>query len=153
MHRGVALTLSIGAAALAVVVVAVDLQFNVEVSFETKQDGEWRVIATTVGDVYASPRFEGYFGCAAPEMRIVIANGLPWATSQEVVVRVIDHSSGRDEVLVQRTVEVAPSATEIIPFTAPAWATEPSGDGKDLGSASVDVRVGDSYFGTCLEAP
>ncbi len=153
MDRRVALGLALTSAALAVAVVAVDLQFNVTVSLQAQQDGEWVVVASQDADGYAVPRYgSSWIGCAGPELRLVIDNGQLWATELGVSVVANDYSTGRSERLVDETVSVDRGETAIVAFTAPDWLLNVTADpSKPGGPGSIDVQIGNTYLNTCVE--
>lgn len=151
MDRRVALASSLVAAALAVAIVAVDLQYNVTVSLQTQEDDGWTTVARQDEGSFG-PRHP-YFGCAGPEMRILIDNDLPWAQSFDVQVDVHRFDTGQDERLLDETVTVGGGDQEHIPFTVPEWAwSGNASDGiKPLGD--IEVRVDDIFLSSCVEAP
>lgn len=153
MDRRVALAVALTAAGLAVAIVAADLQFNVTVSLETFKDGEWTVVASHDEAGFVSPRYDPRFvGCAGPDMRLIIDNGLLWSTTLDTSVTVFDYGSGRTEVMLERSLDVQRGERTIIPFTVPAWAqngtTAP--DGSPTGPAYLEARVGETYLNMCV---
>lgn len=149
MERPLALGLAIGTAALAVVLVAVDLQYNVIATLEVQEDGQWTAIASrdVDGGGYADERF---VGCAGPEMRVRIDNGLPWSRSIEV--RAFVYNGAGEQVILDQVVRVAGGASETVAFTVPPEAVDDRFEGR-LNNIALNVEVGDAYLGTCVEVP
>ncbi len=152
MDRRVALALALTCAGLAVAIVAADLQFNVTVSLETMRDGEWVVVASDDTDGFASPRYPGSFvGCAGPDVRVVVDNGLPWQTAFELRIIIVAYDSGRTETIVAEALEIERGASATVGFTVPGWAGNGTADpAKPAGPAYVEVMVDETYLSTCV---
>jgi hypothetical protein len=75
-----ALFAAIACGAAAVLLVGVDLAFNVDVTFEALSDGSWLPVASTK---MTGPNFARVPACGQ-DYRLTIHNGMPWSSTQSI---------------------------------------------------------------------
>jgi len=149
-----ALLAAIACGALALLLVALDLAFNVEARLEAQQaDGSWATVATTA---YHDPRDSTIVqasGRCAQQFRLIVHNGMPWASR----VRLQINGFGAGIVLPPQTWTLAAGGEQSFSFAQPnVTATLANGtQGQRAESFVVQFPgsdIGSLYSPGCLEA-
>jgi hypothetical protein len=130
-----ALLAAMACGAAAIVLVGLDLAFNVDATLEAKDaDGNWATISTSSPGNYARP-----IGCGN-DFRLSVHNGMPWATKMTVAVQPFSAASARP---MEEAWPLAAGETRTWEFHLNGTATPAGGSGlPSKGVDSVQVTVG-----------
>lgn len=144
----VSLGVAVACVALAIAIVAVDMQFAVRVDLQSKSGETYRTVAS--GQDMGSTAYPRLVGCAGPAMRLVVHNDQPWGST--VRVRVEASGPGPARVLVDESWTLAKGESRSAEFTVPAevfTAQGPAAESK--ATAYVTAQVGDEWLSACVE--
>lgn len=148
MKPAVSLGIALTCVALAIAVVAVDMQFSIRAELQAKSGEDYRKVASSYdgrGETYP-----GMVGCAGPEMRILVHNDQPWGST--VRVRVEASGPGPSRILLDESWNLAKGESRTSDFTVPAEVFTSQGPSPEFKStAFVIAQVGDQWLSVCVE--
>jgi hypothetical protein len=152
MRPRTALALSVAFAVAAVALVAVDIRFSLEARLDAADATGWRTVSRSdPGHRVAEP----HFGCAPPQLRLVVTNDRLLAS--EVPVRVTVHGPGGETVLLQETWRLQRGEQRQWEFTVPpsTFETPPTQPTRDPDgfrpTASANAQVGGIWLHACVQ--
>lgn len=157
MDKRTAVVLAVASAGLAVLLVSLDLAWNVTARVDDRDNGGWRTITESGGegfDIYRGPMMDG---CIDGEARLVVDNGLPWRRSFDVTIAYWNATGFQTITYLEETWDMPRFSEREHVFTLPPDAFYvPPADGVDrppgkLRAGDLSVTVGDLFLSACLE--
>lgn len=148
MEGRVPLAIAIVTGALAIAIVAIDLQFSLEAELQGERDGQW--VTLSEDGRYAEPTPFGY-ECASPQLRVQVSNNRLLPADVPVRISYWDPEGG-NRLLLDETWNMGRGEVRTHAFTVPAdaFTSEVSGTPQKV-SVTVEVRVDDIYLGHCVQ--
>ena len=148
MKPAISLGIALTCVALAIAVVAVDMQFAVRAELQAKSGDAYQPVASS-HDGRSEP-YPWRLGCAGPQMRLLVHNDQPWGSM--VRVRVEASGAGTSQVLLDESWSLAKGESRSADFTVPAEVfTSQSSSPEVKSTAFVSAQVGDQWLNTCVE--
>lgn len=153
----VALTLAMASGALAVAIVAADLQFNLAMRLEERDSsGQWTLVAGSKDNYYRAAPFGPE--CVGLDLRFVVDNHRPFDEAVPVSVSYSNYSAGRATFLLRDTWELEDFEVRTFPFTIPVGALGEPGRNTSYpkppgGRTTVSASASDEYVSVCVGGP
>lgn len=151
MQGRTALIAAIACGAVAVAIVALDLNFGLEAELQALDDGEW--VSTSDGSLYREPGF----GCVGRDLRLHVDNNRFVAAEVDVHVSYYD-LQGNTVTVLDDTWELAAGESRDHAFRIPDSAFVPRETDNDTGpkpfggyTVSVNAYAGDIPMYACVQ--
>ncbi len=150
MKPSASLGIALACVALAIAVVAVDMQFAVRAELQAKSGDAYTTVASSQDG--RSESYPKMAGCPGPELRLQVHNDQPWGST--VRVRVEASGPGPTRVLLDESWDLARGESRSMDVRVPDEVfTRQDGSPTPVNeSAWVTAQVDDMWLSTCVEA-